>query len=102
MFDFPNPRLSNSGRMATTTAGQQLFALNSKFVIQRSRELAARTKGNVRQAFLLVFGREPSRAELALATSFIDDNSGDTSVSLSPWEQYCQVLLISNEVLYRP
>ncbi|MBC8350347.1 MAG: DUF1553 domain-containing protein, partial [Planctomycetes bacterium] len=26
MFDFPNPRLSNSGRMATTTAGQQLFA----------------------------------------------------------------------------
>ena len=102
MFDFPNPRLSNSGRMATTTAGQQLFALNSKFVIQRSRELAARTKGNVRQAFLLVFGREPSRAELALATSFIDDNSGDTSVSLSPWEQYCHVLLISNEVLYRP
>ena len=102
MFDFPNPRLSNSGRMATTTARQQLFALNSKFVIQRSSALAARTKGNVRQAFLLVFGREPSRAELALATSFIDDNSGDTSVSLSPWEQYCQVLLISNEVLYRP
>ena len=102
MFDFPNPRLSSSGRTATTTTGQQLFVLNSKFVIQRSRELAARTKGNVRQAFLLVFGRDPSSTELELATSFIDDNSGDTPVELSSWEQYCQILLISNEAMYRP
>ena len=102
MFDFPNPRLSSSGRTSTTTTGQQLFTLNSQFVIERSRAFAARTHGDVHQAFWLAFGREPRRAELALADSFVVGDSGIASDALSLWEQYCQVLLISNESMFRP
>ncbi|MBP90020.1 MAG: hypothetical protein CMJ64_25485 [Planctomycetaceae bacterium] len=101
MFDFPNPRLSSSGRISTTTAQQQLFALNSAFVIERARALAARTL-DTRQAFLIVLSREPSPEELTLADSFINENSTEEPGELSRWEQYCQVLMISNEAIYRP
>ena len=100
MFDFPNPRISSSGRTSTTTAQQQLFSLNNRFIIERARALAAQTR-DVRRAIKLVFGREPSSEELALAGSFVD-NSTDEAGGLSRWEQYCQVLLISNEAIYRP
>ena len=115
MFDFPNPRISSSGRASTTTAQQQLFVLNSSFVIQRARALAMRVFGRnrsasdswdlsdaVRQVFLLVLGREPSREEITLAEEFMNDNSLEESGELSRWEQYCQVIMISNEATHRP
>ena len=100
MFDFPNPRISSGGRTATTTAAQQLFALNSQFMIDRARALASRSK-DVRHVFRLVMGRDPSRLELALADAYLK-NPGVDSPGFSRWEQYCQVLLISNEAIYRP
>ena len=115
MFDFPNPRISSSGRTSTITAQQQLFSLNSSFVIQRARALAVRvSKGSrnstdrpdfpsaVRQVFLLVLGREPTREEFMLVEEFINDNPREESDKLSRWEQYCQVIMISNEAAYRP
>lgn len=115
MFDFPNPRISNSGRTSTTTAQQQLFSLNSEFMIQCARALAARACGNsprtssnligadtIGHLFLLVLVRGPSREELALADSFVNDKSPEEPSGLSRWEQYCQILMISNEAIYRP
>lgn len=112
LFDFPNPRISSSGRSATTTAQQQLFWLNSKFIIDRAQAIAARVTRqpadkidavSVHRVYLLVLGREPSRVELALADSFVNgDSTEEPASSLSRWEQFCQVLLSSNEALHRP
>ena len=116
LFDFPNPRISSSGRTSTTTAQQQLFSLNGEFIIGRARAMAARAgstsvdrRGSpdvvapaIRAAFGLAFGRQPSNEELALAEAFINDRSESGPAALSRWEQYCQVLMISNEAVYRP
>ena len=115
MFDFPNPRLSSSGRSSTTTAQQQLFSLNSRFVIERARAAGRRVSERspessddprfsnaVREVFLLVLGREPSIEESTLADEFINGNLREETSELSRWEQYCQVLMISNEATYRP
>ena len=115
IFDFPNPRISSSGRASTITAQQQLFSLNSTFVIQRAQALAMRVSrenqnstdghdfsGDVRYAFVLTLGREPSREEFTLVEEFIGDNSREELGKLSRWEQFCQAIMISNEAVYRP
>jgi len=51
--------------------------------------------------FLLVLGRLPSAQERALAKAFIQGPAEDSSEN-PLWEQYCHMLLISNEALYRP
>jgi len=110
LFDFPNPRTSSGGRTATTIPQQQLFALNSPFVIARARQLAARVATRtsshdqrIKSVLKLLMAREASRRELAVARDFLGetpDNRGDEQ--LTRWEQYCQALLGSNEFLFRP
>ncbi|MDA1018345.1 MAG: DUF1553 domain-containing protein, partial [Planctomycetota bacterium] len=112
MFDFPNPRISSSGRSSTTTPQQQLFSLNSRFVIERARALAARVTplpgdkldaAGIGRVFLLVLSREPSSEELTLAESFFNaDAAVESAGALSRCEQFCQVLMNSNEALHRP
>ena len=110
LFDFPNPRTGSGGRITTTIPQQQLFALNSPFVIARARELAALTAAGspspaerITRVLRLAVGRHPSPQELALGRAFLGNapDRGDNG-QLSPWEQYCQVLLGSNEFLFRP
>ena len=110
LFDFPNPRTGSGGRNATTIPQQQLFALNSPFVIARARELATRTAAGasspadrIAMALRLTVGRPPTRQELVLGRDFLGDTPDRRlNGQLSPWEQYCQALLGSNEFLFRP
>ena len=48
-------------------------------------------------------GRHALESELPLVRTFLGDKP-DLSVDgqLSPWQQYCQALLGSNEFLFRP
>ena len=107
-FDFPNPRISSSSRSSTTIPQQQLFVLNSQFIIDRARALAGNVPScssdeRIRRVFLRVLARQPSSEEVALATAFLGDESHDEAeLELSSWEQLCQALLSSNEALYRP
>ena len=110
LFDFPNPRTGSGGRIATTIPQQQLFALNSPFVIARARELAIRAAvgtasptDRISQAMRLAVGRSPTPQELALGCNFLGATP-DRRLNghLSFWEQYCQALLGSNEFLFRP
>ena len=96
--------------MATTIPQQQLFALNSPFVIARARELAIRAAvgtasptDRISQAMRLAVGRSPTPQELALGCNFLGATP-DRRLNghLSFWEQYCQALLGSNEFLFRP
>jgi len=104
-FDYPDANVHAEKRSVTTTALQKLFMLNSPFMLQRARALTARlaAKENepdetrVRRVYRLLFAREPARAELQLALDFLGKPArGD----LPRWEQYAQLLLASNEMMY--
>jgi Protein of unknown function (DUF1553) len=99
LFDFPNPNLSAEKRIATATPLQQLFFLNSDFLKARAKALNSRidfslsSEDRVRQAYRLVFGRDPSNQEVRLGAGFVSNRN-------DAWLPYAQVLLSSNELLF--
>ena len=104
-FDYPDANVHAEKRSVTTTPMQKLFVLNSPFVIERSRDLATqltarkqdRDAARIGRAYQLLFGREPSQAETSIALEFLGQARDS---DLSPWTQYVQMLLASNEMLY--
>ena len=105
LFDFPDPNITAGQRTVTTVPLQQLFVLNSDFMLTQARTFAARLQkeastdeARIRRAFQLLFSREPSSAELAIAQEFVATKSDDAK--LSSWEQYALALLGSNEFLF--
>jgi hypothetical protein len=75
VFDFANPDMHNPQRAETTVPQQALFLMNSPFVIEQCRALAARAKGSDReklsQLFRLVYQREPTSKQLKNGLTFI-------------------------------
>jgi cytochrome c553 len=106
LFDFPDPNITSAGRTVTSVPLQQLFVLNSAFMVQNARALAARLAAGpdhddasrIRQAFLMLYGRPVTEPELQLGVSFLA--TAEPVGGLTPWEQYAQVLLSANEFLY--
>ncbi len=117
-MDYPDANVHAEQRGATTTALQKLFVLNSPWMQARARALAgeiiretaagvgggtavARAESlsaiRVERLYQRLFGRAPTREETALA---LDYTQKPASGSLSRWEQYAQLLLASNEMLY--
>ncbi|MBI3416954.1 MAG: DUF1549 domain-containing protein [Verrucomicrobia bacterium] len=104
-FDYPDANVHAEKRGVTTTALQKLFVLNSPFMLERARAFAARLNVSpkesnelrVQRAYQLLFDREPSREESKLASDFLGKPA---SGELSRWEQYAQLLLASNEMMY--
>jgi hypothetical protein len=105
-FDYPDANVHAEGRSVTNTPIQKLFVMNSPFMIEQARALAARLTSDpaatddaarVRQAYRLLFAREPSRDEVKLAVEFLQEPE---AWEMSRWEQYAQVLLASNEAFY--
>ena len=84
---------------------QKLFALNSRFMIERAKSLAARVtadkkeseRARVEKTYALLFAREPEREEMKLALEFLRKPESN---GLTRWEQYAQVLLSASEFLY--
>ena len=107
LFDFPSAWLSRSQRTVTTVPQQQLFLMNSPFMVGRARALAQRlsvlekNEHRIQQAFRLVFSRMPSQTERKLALEFLEEAPSDGAADrLTRWEQYAQVLLSSNELMH--
>jgi hypothetical protein len=97
LFDFPNPNLSAEKRIVTATPLQQLFFLNSDFLTQRAQALVSRLpdstpEARIRQAYRLLYTRDPNPEELALGQQYVSDPRN--------WTSYAQVLLSSNELLF--
>lgn len=95
-FDFANADTSTSRRSQTTVPQQALFALNSEFMLARSKAMAQRVgqggpSEQVSRLYAFVLGREPTRLELEQCEAFL--------ASSSP-EQLAQVLLMSNELMF--
>ena len=107
LFDFPDPNITAGERTVTTVPLQQLFVLNSQFVVDQARALAARLMADspqdgarVTQAFQLLFGRPPSERELQAALDFLQQDAAESLDTLTPLEQYCQALLGTNEFAF--
>ncbi len=104
-FDYPDANVHAEKRNVTTTAMQKLFVLNSPFMQERARMLAQRLQAGsalrdearIQRVHQLLFAREPSRAETKLALEFLRKPA---TGAMSRWEQYAQLLLASNEMMY--
>jgi Protein of unknown function (DUF1553) len=103
--DFPDPTAHSAGRVPTTTPLQQLFVLNGPFIQRQAAALAQRLKvevgegidARVRRAYLLLYGRPATEAQVKLAVEYLAAGDGSRDAL---WEQYAQVLLGSNEFLF--
>ena len=111
LFDFPDANITASVRAETTVPQQQLFVLNSPFMIEQSRAFAARVlieasdglEDRIQHAYRLAFGREASPGELKVGLEYLqttDPPEQKDLNNLDRWERYAQALLASNEFLY--
>jgi mono/diheme cytochrome c family protein len=119
-FDFASPDTTNAQRHQTTIPQQALFMMNSPFMVEQARALAARRdvatysepERRIRYLYRLLFGRLPKPEEVSLGLRFLQSTAPPSSTvipaaqtsdaprSLSPWEQYVQVLLMTNEFAF--
>ncbi len=108
LFDFPDANITSERRTETTVPQQQLFVLNSPFVIETAKALAARVQkeagddaARVQRAFQLAYGRHATDEEARLAVAFLGgtDSPAETN-RLTRWERLAQVLIGSNEFMY--
>ena len=111
LFDFPDANITASTRAETTVPQQQLFVLNSPFMIEQAKAFAKRLKteagddidARVRYAFTLAFSRPVGDTELKLAEQYLagaNDDAEKDKNTMDRWERYAQVLLGSNEFMY--
>lgn len=108
-FDFASPDTHSPYRFTTTVPQQALFLMNSPFLAEQAKALASRPEvangGNeerIKQLYRLILCRTPSDAERARALRFIQEASADRAgpKGFNAWEQYAQVLLLSNEFAF--
>jgi len=111
LFDFPDANITASTRSETTVPQQQLFVINSPFMLNQARAFAARLQSEAGDdagarivlAFRLAFARVPTDDELQLGLAFVgaeDSAELRDGTSLNRWERYAQILLASNEFMY--
>ncbi|HYO09794.1 MAG TPA: PSD1 and planctomycete cytochrome C domain-containing protein [Tepidisphaeraceae bacterium] len=78
-FDFASPDATSGMRFTTTVPQQALFMMNSPFVLQQAKRLAARAEvkaeadppRRVARLYRAVLGRAPTAEEVELAVGFI-------------------------------
>ena len=115
-FDFAAPDTSNPQRHQTTVPQQALFLLNSPFLKEQARHLAAhpelarieRIDHRVDVVHRQLFGRPAEPAEVELAMKFLDSKpearteptAANATKYLTPWDEYLQALLLSNEFVF--
>jgi hypothetical protein len=111
VFDIASPDQSSARRSRTTIPQQALFLMNSPFAVDQSRALAARpdvagisdSAARITRLYEIVFSRPATDDEINIGRQFIDSAGSaptDSDVRLSPWERYCQLLLLTNEGMY--
>lgn len=99
VLDFPVPLSCTPARSSTNTPLQSLSLLNDRFSIQQAGHFAARLtkahpenlQGQIKLAYRLAFGREPSATEVKRAEQFI---------ATGRLFLFCRALFNTNEFLY--
>lgn len=99
LFDFPDPNETSEQRITTNVPIQQLFFLNSPFVLAQAEFFSKRVgdlpsdQQKIKKAYSILFNRAPNAEEAAKGIAFLS-SAGDS------WRDYLQVLMSSNEFLY--
>jgi hypothetical protein len=122
-FDFATPDATSPRRFVTTVPQQALFLMNSPFLHDQARRLAALIHAEassdpterISRLYRRVLLRAPEPDELAMAREFIRHQSGTPTPApagweraarsqaddvLSPWEQLAQVLILTSEFMF--
>jgi len=119
LFDGANSSLIVPRRTASVSPLQALFLMNSEHVRNSTERFAARlyklpdNAARIKQAFVLLYGREATADEIATGESFLSQFQGPADeeknrrkikdvppAELARWQAYLQVLLLSNEFLF--
>ncbi len=108
-FDFASPDASSPRRFVTTVPQQALFLMNSPFVLQQAKSLAALPDVNsgspesrVDHYYERLFGRPPTTGEREAALAFLKAQAAapPSPKGLNAWQEYAQVLLLTNEFVF--
>jgi hypothetical protein len=111
-FDFASPDQSAERRPRTTVPQQALFGLNSAFVLEQARALAARPEiageakpeRRVAALYRRVLCRMPNADEMRLGLRFVvaaeEARKQAAPSQLDPWQELAQVLLLTNELMF--
>ena len=104
LHDFPDPTTHSPQRLPTITPLQQLFTLNSPFVLQQSKAFVQRlqketpdTAGRVRLAFSLAYGRDATDNQVEACIAFLMAGTPNGPIADTTWLQFAQAILGSNE-----
>jgi hypothetical protein len=110
VFDIASPDQSSPRRPRTTVPQQALYFMNSPFVVEQAKALATRPQVaepseldvKIEALYRLVLMRAPDHDELAIGRGFLSAAAGapQDDMKLTPLEQYSQLLLLTNEVMY--
>jgi hypothetical protein len=99
LYDLPDPVQTAPGRDITTTSLQQLFVMNSSFMQEQAKALAARVASQpdnasrIRLLYRKILARDPNPKETDMAMTYL--NQGTLA-------RYAQILLSTNEEIYWP
>ncbi|HAA52458.1 MAG TPA: hypothetical protein DCE43_22270 [Planctomycetaceae bacterium] len=100
LYDFPSPTGHSPKRIRTITPLQQLFVLNSPFIVRQATLTAARIpdgpepRDAVDRLHRLLFGPRAEPVEIQTALEFL------AAAGPGGWAQYVQVMLGSNEFVF--
>jgi mono/diheme cytochrome c family protein len=108
VFDLASPDSSSPRRPRTTVPQQALFLMNSPFVVEQAQALATRpeiataSRGDekITALYRLVLNRVPDSDELSIGRDFLSTPASSDGPKLSALEQYAQLLLLTNELMY--
>ncbi|MDB5313701.1 MAG: Planctomycete cytochrome [Gemmataceae bacterium] len=106
-FDVASPDQHSPQRFLTTVPTQALFLLNSPFVAEQAKALANRPEvvaaksadEKLTKLYRAALGRNTTRDELALGREFVGAGA-QGGAAFGKWEQFAQVLLLSNEFAF--
>ncbi len=109
-FDLASPEQHTPQRFQTTVPQQALYFMNSAFVAERARAVMTRAdiakvsdpNLKVTAIYRAILSRNPTVEEIGFGAAFVQESGKvkPTGGQLRPWEQFAQVLLLSNEFLF--
>lgn len=118
LFDTADPTSSVDRRVVSTVAPQALFLMNNPFVGLQAKALAKRAMSEggksdgekIGWLYALLYSRPPVAAELRVGEAYLDRtrNAMLRTAVAGPapdresraWEDYCRILLCSNELVF--
>jgi hypothetical protein len=104
LYDFGDGTTSTDTRAQTNVAPQALYMMNSKFVQDRTANLAGQIlampePARIGAAWNRILGRDPRPEEAAEAAVYLRNFPGKAPAQLA-WASLCRGLAASNEYLY--